>query len=228
MLHPHIHCIVPGGGLAPTGRWRNCRKGFFLPVAVLAQVFRGKLLDKLGRLFSADLNAREVLRQAARKDWVVHSKPPVAGAEQVLHYLGRYTQRSAISNARILDFADGQVTFRYRDRADANRSKVMTLAAPEFLRRALLHVLPKGFVRIRHYGILSNPRRAEAVSACRAQMAPGVPPQSQGQAKEPWEALLLRLTGKDLTRCPLCATGHMAVREYLPATSRQHPRSRSP
>jgi hypothetical protein len=210
--HPHIHCIVPAGGLAPTGRWRNGRKGFFLPVAVLAKVFRGKLLRQLEWAFGDDLNAREALHQAARKRWVVHSKPPVAGAEQVMRYLGRYTRRTAISNARILDFADGQVTFAYRDRAEGNRKKTMTLPAHEFLRRILLHVLPTGFVRIRHYGFLANANRAKAIAICREQLGAPTP---EPPKSEPWQELLSRLTGRDFTRCAACRQGHMVRVDFV-------------
>jgi hypothetical protein len=215
LYHPHVHCIVPGGGLAPTGRWRNCRRGFFLPVAVLAKVYRGKLLRRLQLACGGDPNAREALRQAASKRWVVFSKPPVTGAQQVLRYLGRYTQRSAISDTRILAFDDGEVTFRYRDRADANRSRTMTLAATEFLRRVLLHVLPKGFVRIRHYGLLANCNRAAAIAKCRDQLRQES--QTPAPLRESWSELLHRLTGVDVTRCPSCKQGRLVVIAALPA-----------
>ena len=215
LYHPHVHCIAPGGGIAPTGRWRNSRKGFFLPVAALSKVFRGKLLRRLELAFVDDLNAREALRQAARKRWVVFSRPPVTGAQQVLRYLGRYAQRGAISDTRILDDADGRVTFRYRDRADANRAKTMTLAASEFLRRVLLHVVPKGFVRIRHYGVLANRNRAAAVAVCRNQL--GAQPPPAVTQPEPWKALLCRLTGNDVTLCPICKQGRMIEVGVLPA-----------
>lgn len=215
LFHPHLHCIVPGGGLAPTGRWKNNRTGFFLPVAVLAKVYRGKLLRRLRLAFGDDLNASEALRQAAHKRWVVFSKPPVTGAQQVLRYLGRYTHRSAISDTRILAFDDGEVTFRYRDRTDANRSKTMTLGATEFLRRILLHVLPKGFVRIRHYGLLANCNRADAIAACRNQL--GARSQPDAPPRETWVELLERLTGIDVTRCPSCKKGKLVVIAALPA-----------
>lgn len=214
LYHPHLHCIVPGGGVAPTGRWRNCPKGFFLPVEVLSLVFRAKLLRQFELAFANDPDARQILRESARKRWVVFSKPPVSGAAQVLQYLGRYTQRTAISNTRILAYSDGQVVFRYRNRADANRRKTMTLQAPEFLRRILLHVLPKGFVRIRHYGFLANCNRAEAVAACREQL--GASPQAKAPETEPWPDLLRRLTGHDVTRCPSCSTGRRYVIGKLP------------
>ncbi len=195
--------------------------GFLLPIPILAKVYRGKLLRRLELAFGDDLNAREVLRQAARKDWVIYCKPPVAGAPQVLQYLGRYTRRGAISNARILAFEDGQVTFRYRDRADANLAKTMTLTATEFLRRVLLHVLPKGFIRIRHYGLLANCNRTAAIAACRSQLASQPQPETtepDTNKPETWQDLLFRLTGKDVTSCPRCENGRLVVIEYLPAT----------
>ena len=169
-FHPHVHCVVPGGGLSPDGtRWVASPSHFFLPVRVLSRVFRGKFLAGLraafanGELrFAAD-QFEQALSAAARTDWVVYAKPPFGGPEQVLKYLARYTHRVAISNARLLDFEDGMVRFRYKDYAHGNRKRVMTLTALEFVRRLLLHVLPTGFMRIRHYGILANRHRhAEA------------------------------------------------------------------
>jgi hypothetical protein len=206
---------MPGGGLAASGRWRNCRKGFFLPVRVLSKVFRGKLLRQFECAFADrdDQVTRQILIDAARKPWVVYSKPPTSGPEQVLKYLGRYTQRTAISNTRIQDYRDGRVIFRYRDRTDANRSKTMTLAAPEFLRRILLHVLPKGFVRIRHYGFLANPNRAQAIAHCLEQL--GEKQKAPVTEIENWQALLYRLTGLDLTRCPSCKVGQLFLTGYI-------------
>ena len=186
-----------------------------MPVHVLSLVFRGKILRQFELAFGGDPNARQVLRVAARKRWVVFSRPPVSGPRQVLQYLGRYTQRTALSNTRILAYEEGEVDFRYRNRADANRSKTLTLAAPEFLRRVLLHVLPKGFLRIRHYGYLANCNRANAVAVCREQL--GELPKTKPPDVEPWQDLLLRLTGQDVTRCRSCKTGRNRIVEYLPA-----------
>ena len=178
--HPHLHCVIPGGGLASDGSgWVSCRPGFFLPVRVLSRYFRRVLLQALqdafesgqlrfaGRLQPLSDPGRfaEHLRPAREAEWVVYAKPPFAGPEQVLDYLGRYTHRIAIGNQRLCSLDDGSVRFRYTDyrRAGASRQKTMTLTATEFIRRMLLHVLPPGFHRIRYYGFLANRnRRAEA------------------------------------------------------------------
>ncbi|MEE8143007.1 MAG: IS91 family transposase [Planctomycetota bacterium] len=217
LLHPHLHCIVTGGGLHPDGtRWIGAQPRFLFSVQILTLVFRGKLLQKLERALDtgslprtpSDSKAR--LRAAARKKWSVYSKPPFAGPQQVLHYLGRYTHRVALSNSRLLEMNDGQVTFRYRDRADGNQSKIMTLDAGEFLRRFLLHILPQGFMRIRHYGLLANRSRRTLLQSCRqllevpSETPPPAPP-------ETWQDLLQRLTGKDPTLCPRCGQGHLVL-----------------
>ncbi len=223
LYHPHVHCIVPGGGLDPTRcRWIPASENFFLAVRVLSTVFRGKLLAALesavasGKITPSVENGADVaksLRRAARRKWVVYSKRPFAGPKQVLAYLGRYTHRIAISNERIVSMDGDEVTFRYRDRADGDRPKFMTLPAVTFLRRFLLHVLPSGFVRIRHYGLLANAVRRDRIARCRkllgvrAEVAPPAPPPS-------WEQLLLQLTGHDVTRCPQCG-GHLRTTRVL-------------
>jgi hypothetical protein len=218
LFHPHLHCIVPGGGLDPTGsRWIPAKENFFLAVRILSTVFRGKLLSALrravesGRIESptedrADLG--KLLRRAARKKWVVYSKRPFAGPTQVLAYLGRYTHRIAIGNERIVGMDGDQVAFAYKDRADGDRRKLMTLPAPAFLRRFLLHVLPRGFVRIRHYGFLANAVRRKRIALCRLLLGVAAKP-TEPVARETWEELLLRLTGNDVTRCPCCGTGRL-------------------
>lgn len=226
LYHPHIHCIVPGGGISPQGdRWIGCKPGFFLPVRVLSVVFRGKLLSKLqaamtqGALPSAADGSTTLLAKAAGKDWVVYSKPPVAGPEQVLDYLGRYTHRTAISNHRLVSLENGRVTFGWKDRAHGDRKRLMTLDAPEFLRRFLLHVLPPGLVRIRHYGLLANGAKRCQLTRCRALLgAPQDTPEEGSTAKkrETWQQTLLRLTGKDLTRCPICKEGRLVDRGRFP------------
>jgi hypothetical protein len=180
--HPHVHCVVTGGGLScdasgtiePVPRWVACRPGFFLPVRVLSRVFRGKFLAGLraavdaGQLRLPDGTASPGWWSALyAKEWVVYSKRPFGGPEQVLKYLARYTHRVAISNARLLELRDGRVTFRYKDYADDQRQKTMTLEAVEFLRRFMQHVLPKGFVKIRHYGLLANAQRQARLACCR-------------------------------------------------------------
>jgi hypothetical protein len=187
--HPHVHAVVSGGGLScdPAGvidatpRWVGCRPGFFLPVRILSRVFRAKFLAALrsafdrgawalpGRLASlADPGGRARWWSAlTAKDWVVYAKPPWGGPAQVLKYLARYTHRVAISNARLLQLRDGHVTFRYKDYADDHKDKALTLTAEEFLRRFVQHVLPKGFVKIRHYGLLANRTREARLALCR-------------------------------------------------------------
>jgi len=226
LYHPHIHCIVPGGGLdVEATRWVPARRDFFLPVRVLAQVFRGTLLGLLenaldhGTIRGPDGDARRPLKQAARKKWVVYSKAPFAGAAQVLAYLGRYAYRIALSNDRLVNVQDGQVTFRWKDRAHGNAPRLTTLDAPTFLRRFLLHVLPRRFVRIRHYGFLANPVRLQTLPRVRQWLASPTVAIESNAPREPerWDALLLRLTGKDVTQCPRCGVGPLLVVEELPA-----------
>lgn len=217
LYHPHLHVIVPGGGLSPKGdRWVSAKRGFFLPVKVLSVVFRGKLLSmleaasKAGRLTQTSKDVEPILAQASMKSWVVYSKPPVAGPDQVLDYLGRYTHRIALSNERLISMENGQVTFRWKDRAHGNQDKLLTLDAPEFLRRFLLHILPRKLVRIRHYGFLANAVRRREVALCRRLL--GEPTKEASVAEpqaESWQELLSRLTGRDVTRCPKCAQGHL-------------------
>jgi hypothetical protein len=187
--HPHVHGVVTGGGLSCDARgvmdaaphWRSCRPGFFLPVRILSRVFRGKYLELLhqawvekalvlpGKLAALqETHAWALWRQALQSQaWVVYAKPPFGGPEQVLKYLARYTHRVAISNARLQRLADGQVTFRYKDYADERHAKSLTLPAEEFLRRFVQHVLPRGFVKMRHYGLLANRHREERLTQCR-------------------------------------------------------------
>ena len=180
--HPHIHCVVPGGGLSPDHeRWRSTPAHFFLPVRVLSRVFRGKFVAGLRRAFRAkqlaffgdclslasQRNFAAFLRTLFREEWVVYSKPPFGGPEHVLHYLARYTHRVAISNHRILMVNDSQVAFRWKDYAHHNKQRTMTLTCEEFLRRFLQHLLPKGFPRIRYFGWLANRRRNKLLPLCR-------------------------------------------------------------
>jgi hypothetical protein len=177
-LHPHVHCVIPAGGLSPDHTcWVHARNNYFLPKKVLRKVFRGKFVDALQQAFQrGQLNFQGDLKLLAkpkifaawlrplfRQDWVVYLKPPFGGPEYVLHYLGRYTHRVAISNHRLVSFTEGQVTFRWRDSAHNNEQKLMTVS---FLRRFLLHLLPKGFVRIRNFGFLANRRRATLLPLC--------------------------------------------------------------
>jgi Putative transposase/Transposase zinc-binding domain len=182
LLHPHIHCVVPAGGLAPEhSHWISARSDFFLPIPVLRKVFRGKFVAGLKRLrqrgqlcrsgpallFADSKQFGKLLRRLYLRRWVVYAKAPFGGPIQVLRYLGRYTHRVAISNHRLLAFNGEQVSFQWKDYAHDNAQKMMTLAATEFLRRFFLHVLPKGFVRIRHFGLLANRFRTQALTECR-------------------------------------------------------------
>jgi Putative transposase/Transposase zinc-binding domain len=221
-FHPHVHCVVPGGGLSLDGKsWVASPSHFFLPVRVLSRVFRGKFLaglraafDRGEVRFEADQFDR-ALSLAARTDWVVYAKPPFGGPEQVLKYLARYTHRVAISNARLLGFEDGMVRFRYKDYAHGNRKRVMTLTALEFVRRLLLHVLPTGFHRIRHYGILANCHRQAKLALCRQLLGSGTAaePESAEETREPRESL----SSITPTRvCPACGAGRLIVIKEFP------------
>jgi hypothetical protein len=211
--HVHLHCLVTGGALAHDGsHWISSHKRFLFPVRALSKVFQGKYLDGLQRAFdekrlSTDLDPIDLLRTLRSCSWVVYAKPPFAGPEQVLAYLGRYTHRIAISNDRIVAFRDGIVHFRWRDYAHGNQTKQMELPAEEFLRRYLLHVLPRGFVRIRHFGLLANRARHQKLKRCRELLDAPDPPAEVPQ--ETPQAMVLRLTGVDLTQCPVCHEGTM-------------------
>ena len=212
-LHPHIHCVVPAGGWSPAkGRWISPRKkSFFLPVKPLGRLFRRKFLTYLREAFAAgklhlygslrDLGhpARfeDWMESLKQKDWIAHVKPPFGGPEQVLRYLARYTHRVAISNGRLLDMEGGRVRFRWRDSKDHNQIKEMSLDAVEFIRRFLLHVLPSGFVKIRHFGFLSNRTRRVMVARCRELLPPWTAPP---ELTQPYQAV-----------CPVCQVGHLHV-----------------
>ncbi len=225
-LHPHVHCVVPAGGLsADHTRWIKPRYAFFLPVKVLSRVFRGKLVAALkrafqdGRLsFHGDLQPlahpktfSSWLRPLYRKDWVVYSKRPFGGPEHVLRYLGRYTHRVAISNHRLVSFVDRKVTFRWRDSAHKNEQRVMTLSLDEFLRRFLLHLLPDSYVRIRNFGFLANRRRSTFLPLCFQLL--GSAPQTEQDTPGTKDS-------SDLWFCPKCAAPMMVV-ERLTAAEMQ-------
>jgi len=241
LYHPHLHCIVPGGGLdAEHTSWISTRPDFFLPVRVLSEVFRGKLLARLEHAIARatipsnrDHDARDRLKRAAAKRWVVYCKPPFAGPHQVLTCLARYTHRIALSNERLVSLREGHVSFRWKDRAHGHVRRVATLEADVFLRRFLLHVLPDRFMRIRHYGWLANSARKRLLPRVHALLggAPAAVPLPPPAEPEPWEAMLLRLTGKDVTRCPHCGARGVLIVEVVPATPRREdlvPRVKSP
>src|ERR1019366_8478958 len=217
---PHVPCVVPAGGLAPDhSRWIDSQPRFFLPVEVLAEVFRGKFVDGLKQLhaehklgfhgtLAALLNPKAFaawLRPLFRAKWVVYSKRPFGGAQHALRYLGQYTHRVAISNRRLVALADGMVTFRWRDSAHKNKKRLLTLGVNEFLRRFLLHVLPPRFVRIRYFGFFAHRRRAELVPLCLELLA--TPATLPPQRCEPSPV-------RPLWQCPKCG-GPMVLLERL-------------
>lgn len=228
-LHPHIHCVVPGGGLSPDGsRWIACKSGFFLPVRVLSKVFRGKFIDLLKRARIAgklvgtqdDGDFTRLLNASVKHDWVVYAKPPFGGPEQVLKYLARYTHRIAISNRRLASIDDQNVTFNWKDYAHGNRTRTLTLDGKEFLRRFLLHAVPSGFMRIRHFGLLANRMRAQNLATCRRLLpVPADNPADPGPAS---------LASPTLTRvadhacCPACRRGRMIPGTYLSPLQLSH------
>ena len=224
-LHPHLHCVVTGGALSSDQqRFLTPRsKGFLFPVRALSKVFRGKFLEGLMRAFESgklgdDTSVPKLCHTLRSRDWVVYAKPPFAGPERVLTYLGAYTHRIAISNHRILSIQHNRVAFRYRDSANASKKKVMYLDAQEFIRRFLLHVLPKGFVRIRHYGLLANRNRKEKIARCRNLLAAPTPEEPVSQS---CRDKLLERFGVDIERCPACREGRMAIVEQIDPTRRQ-------
>jgi len=231
-LHPHIHCVVPGGGISPDqARWIACRKSFFLPVRVLSRFFRKRFLIHLRRAFQngklqfrGDLEslaqpaAFEALCQNAEAvDWVVYAKRPFGGPEQVLKYLARYTHRVAISNRRLLSLTDGRVTFEWKDYAGGNQTKAMTLEAVEFIRRFLLHVLPSGFVHMRHFGFLANRNRKEKLALCRSLL-----PARQNAIVASVNSSHDGVTAIEEPvshRCPVCKAGRLIFIQVLTAAA---------
>jgi hypothetical protein len=214
LAHPHVHCVIPAGGLSPDGtRWIHLPYRFFLPVDVLSEVFRGKFVDGLKRrfqqhqlTFAGSLKPLQnqkafhaFLRPLFRQNWVVYAKPPFGGPHHVLGYLARYTHRVAITNHRLVAFDGDQVTFRWKDYAHGNKKRKMTLGSQEFLRRFLLHVLPRGFVRIRFFGFMANRRRATLLPLCQRLLAdqplPHPPAATTSSPAQP-----------ACFRCPTCST----------------------
>ena len=238
--HPHVHCVVPAGGLAKDGRaWKPCRPGFFLPVRVLSRLFRGKFVAGLRAAFNdgrLELHGRltrywhprafeQLLREACRTEWVVYAKPPFDGPVPVLKYLARYTHRIAISNHRLLHVDDARVTFRFKDYR-GRRPRSLSLPIAEFVRRFLLHVLPKGFVRIRYYGFLANGTRARLLACCREALAQDAAssekrPDPLGDGEE-----FLALLPERLRLCPHCKHGVLRCVQILerPPPGRRRPR----
>ena len=219
--HLHVHCLVTGGALSrDRTRWIRGRAAFLFPVQALSVGFRAKYLAGLQRAFTegqltfaagtaslADAGqCAALVAQLRATPWVVYAKPPFGGPAQVLQYLGRYTHRIAISNARLVSLVDGVVQFRWKDYADRGHTKIMALRDDEFLRRFLLHVLPRGFARIRHFGLLANRQRRAAIARARHLLATTIPTHAPADA---------RATDADRTRCPICRQGHWQVTEIL-------------
>ena len=234
-LHPHVHCVVTGGGLSlDESRWIAGRDDFFLPVRVLSRVFRGKFLSglraafKRGKLrFPGDLAPLErsdqfnaLLSEVVRTEWVVYARRPFGGsAETVLKYLARSTHKAAISNHRLVDLADGRVSFRWKDYAHGGRQGIMTLESVELVRRFLMHVLPSGFVRVRHYGLLANRHRQEKLARCRELVGMAAPPQAETAPTDadPVKPPVPETTVTPTRVCPRCGSGRMvAVAEFPP------------
>ncbi len=229
LFHPHLHCVVTGGGLSLDGqRWVAGKRQYFLPVKVLGKMFRGKFLAGLKAAYLAgqvtlpgsvaDLGDRQAFQQLLNQlygcNWIVYAKRPFGGAEHVFRYLGRYSHRVAIANSRLVALEDGQVFFRWKDYADDHRTKVMRLTANEFIRRFLLHVLPKRFVRIRHYGLLAGRNVSTKLARCRQLL--GVPDVEQ-PVERTWLDWLREWTGQDLSCCPRCQSP--LIRQPLEATT---------
>jgi len=220
--HPHIHCIVTGGGLSNNQKkWVNSRREYLFPVKVMGKLFSGKFLHYLKKEYAcqsiktglSENEFKNLIDSLYRKDWIVYSKPPFKKPVTVFEYLARYTHRIAISNHRILAIKNDHVLFKWRDYSDDNKQKMMTLHVHEFIRRFLLHVLPKKYVKIRHYGLFCNRNRRVLLDTCRKLL--GVSNQIHEKNIESWKQTLLRITGFDMDRCPACGKGTMiAVEEF--------------
>jgi hypothetical protein len=235
--HIHVHALVTGGALTAAGQWRSAKRGFLFPVKALSPVFRAKYLAALSHAFEhgqlhlaggteilSDPQQRQALLGELRaQPWIVYAKSPMAGPAQVLQYLSRYAHRVALSNERLLSMDEHCVRFRYKDYARASRIRVMSLQPQEFIRRFLVHVLPRHFVRIRHYGLLGNRGKQRALAQCR--VALDQPPLEPAQAPEPVNAFWLRVAATDLRTCTHCGLGHMHLVQVLPA---HHPPARAP
>lgn len=240
LSHIHLHCVIPAGVLSFDGKsWIHSRKNFLFPVKALSRVFRGKFIDYFKKAFAKgkmifpgkianfaiEDNFLQLISQLWKKDWVVYSKAPFNGPEQVFDYIGRYTHRVAIANHRIKKVEDGLVTFQYRDRTNGDKSKYMTISAQEFIRRFLLHVLPDSYMRIRHYGFLANRSKKQDLTKCRELL--GITPDLPEIPEQTVQEKMLQLTSVDVTECPCCKQGRMKrvveLPIVLPCISRSPP-----
>jgi len=228
MDHPHVHSIVPAGGLSLDGeRWIHTRKKFFIPIKVISRVYRGKFMAYFKeacqkgeikfpgqlRRFGDSEELKVLVDTLYKKEWIVYCKEPFSNPMRVMEYLGRYTHRVAISNDRIINSQNGRVSFKWKDYADHNKHKIMELDGEEFIRRFLLHVLPLKFVKFRHYGILSNRSRKTKLTRC--QDIFGIKREYQETIKQTWEELILQIKGIDIQACPVCNTGQMIRKELI-------------
>ena len=215
VYHPHIHCIVPAGGIDKIGKWRNSKKKFFIPVKVLSRKFRGKFLYYLKKeelefygkneYLNNKQNFDELMSKMYNKEWISYCKTPFENAKSVIKYLGRYTHRVAISNERIVSEENGEVTFKYRDYKDNNKIKEMTVKAEEFIRRFLMHILPPGFMKIRHYGLLGNRNKKTKLAVCKKLTNTTSPVKPKLTTLE----ILKKTLGADFNICPMCHKGHL-------------------
>jgi len=220
MHHPHIHCIVPGGGLSAIGQWVNSRKKFFIPVKVLSRKFRGKFLYYLKQLYyenklefhgsqqflSDNAEFEKLLSSLYSKEWIVYCKPPYKNATCVVEYLGRYTHRVAISNNRIISMENGTVTFKWRDYKDSSKCKLMNVSADEFIRRFLIHILPSRFMKIRHYGFLGNRNKSTKLKICKQLTNTNVSLKEKTSTFQ----LIEKITGRDLSKCAHCGSDKLS------------------
>jgi hypothetical protein len=242
--HPHLHCIVPGGGLSNDGkRWMSAKKSkkrkndFFIHVNVISDLFKKKFMSYFGKSynscklrFEGEISVmkdrivfKELQNKLYKKKWITYCKPPFGGAEQVINYLGRYTHRVAISNHRIKNIEGGEITFSYKDYRDFNKTKEMKLEAGEFIRRFLLHVLPDNFYKIRYYGILSSRKKKTKLQECRRILGIREELIEETAATKSWKEILYELTGVDVNRCPECNEGRMILVETITTRSSRSP-----
>lgn len=226
--HPHMHCIIPGGGIRLDGKkWVSFRNNYLFPTKVMAQVFRGKFLDYFGNAVESSRllfpgvdqspeSLSHFLNEQRSKNWVVYAKKPFGSAEQVVKYLGRYTHRIAISNKRLVSQQNDRVTFKWKDYTDDNKQKLIKIDRVEFLRRFFLHVLPDGFVRIRYYGLLSNGRKTEKLTKCFALLKRKY--EKNESTSHDIAASIMAIFGVDITLCPKCRIGHCQQHKEIPKT----------
>ena len=234
LAHIHLHCVIAGGALSPDQtRWIPSAENYLFNVEALSMVFRGKFLEYLGKAYTKGKldfpgtiakyatpdGFLGLIRDLRAKNWVVFSKKPFAGPQQVLDYIGRYTHRVAISNNRIMDVQDGMVTFTYKDRKDNDTVKSTTVDSGEFIRRFLFHVLPLGFMKIRHFGYLSNKQKKKTIQLCRELI--GSDTRQPEREKKTATELMIELTGIDITRCPCCRKGTMIIIMEMPYPTRR-------